>query len=92
MSGGPVAHHYLKCWPMYFEEILTGRKTFDVRATADRIFQAGDAVTFCEFSPQTKNYLGREHTVEVIGVYHDLPGVAPGHCVLSICQRSTPDA
>lgn len=37
-----MAEHKLKTWPMFFEAMLRGEKTFEVRSIADRIFQKGD--------------------------------------------------
>lgn len=42
--------HALKCWPVAFERLQTGEKTFDVRMD-DRGFQFGDIVMFREYDP-----------------------------------------
>lgn len=84
-------NHRLKAWPHWFEEIAQGRKTFDIRSTKDRIFQAGDTIEFFSWNPKFIDQRPPAHEapgsglfVHVIGVYHDLPGLEPGHCVLSI--------
>jgi ASC-1-like (ASCH) protein len=41
-------NHTLKIEPPYFEAILEGRKTFEIRHN-DRGYQAGDTVTLREF-------------------------------------------
>jgi hypothetical protein len=38
-----MAVHELKCWPEYFDAILSGEKTFEVRRD-DRGFQRGDII------------------------------------------------
>jgi len=50
--------HSLKCWPEFFEAMLKGEKTFDIRLN-DRDFQVGDTVKMREYDPDTKEYTGR---------------------------------
>lgn len=76
--------HHLKCWPWFFDEIVDGRKTFEVRRIHDRVFQAGDQLYLSKFNPETKLYLGEHLTVDVLAVYHGLPGVSADTCVMSI--------
>ena len=45
--------HELKIWPEYFERVLDGSKTFEVRENG-RGFQKGDSVTLREFNPAAK--------------------------------------
>jgi ASC-1-like (ASCH) protein len=47
-----------KCWPEYFEKILSGDKTFDVRL-ADWKCKIGDILILKEWDPKTKKYTGR---------------------------------
>lgn len=84
-------NHRLKCWSHWFDEIVSGRKTFDVRSTSDRCFQAGDTLELFRWDPdQPPSVDSRYRTadsglfVNVIAVYHDLPGVQPGYCVMTI--------
>lgn len=51
--------HSLKCWPEYFQAILDGKKSFEVRKD-DRGFRAGDILHLQEWSPETQSYCGRE--------------------------------
>lgn len=48
-----------KVWPEYFEEILKGKKTFEVRLN-DFEIEEGDMLYLKEWDPKTKNYTGRE--------------------------------
>ena len=49
--------HELKTWPPFFEEVLSGRKTFEVRKN-DRGFAVGHVVRLNEWAPD-KGYTGR---------------------------------
>lgn len=61
--------HELKTWPPYFEEVLNGNKTFEVRKN-DRGFKVGDTLVLKEWNPNgyssvspnemTGAYTGRE--------------------------------
>lgn len=48
-----------KTWPEYFEEILKGNKTFEVRL-ADWKCNVGDTLVLKEWDPKTKKYTGRK--------------------------------
>lgn len=50
--------HDLKCWPEYFEPLLDGRKTFEIRKN-DRPFAVGDTLYLKECNP---NFSGRRLT------------------------------
>ena len=57
--------HYLKTWPEYFNEVLSGRKPFEWRVD-DRDFKLGDTLVLQEYIPHQENpgregrYTGRE--------------------------------
>lgn len=42
--------HALKCWPRYFNDIASGKKTFEIRLN-DRNFKVGDHLVLLEFDP-----------------------------------------
>jgi ASC-1-like (ASCH) protein len=50
-----------KIWPEYFEEVVSGKKTFELRL-ADWECNEGDILVLNEWNPETKEYTGR--TVE----------------------------
>jgi hypothetical protein len=50
--------HRLKTWPLYFEEVHQGRKTFEVRVN-DRDFKEGDLICLQEYLPDNEKYTGR---------------------------------
>ena len=48
-----------KTLPEFFEKVLSGEKTFDLRL-ADWHCSPGDTILFREWRPETKTYTGRE--------------------------------
>lgn len=58
--------HDLKTWPEFFNELLTGTKTFEVRRN-DRDFRVGDTLVLMEWS-QTYGYTGRQTVRQVSSI------------------------
>lgn len=93
--------HVLKCDPHWFEELISGRKIFEVRDSRDRCFQAGDVLhVYVETREDADNPMllpgraGRQQLLEVIAVYSNVPGVQAGYVVLSVrvlVERETRD-
>jgi len=50
--------HNLKTWPQYFERVLDGSKTFEVRNN-DRDFQTGDILILLEYDPNNNSFTNR---------------------------------
>jgi ASC-1-like (ASCH) protein len=48
-----------KVWPEYFEKILDGKKTYELRL-ANWKCNEGDVLVLDEWNPKTKKYTGRE--------------------------------
>lgn len=59
-----MIRHELKTWPEYFEAVVSGEKTFEIREN-DRDFQVGDTLVLREWVTLTGQYSGRQHEVEV---------------------------
>lgn len=59
-----MEQHELKIWPQFFQAIIDGRKTFEVRKN-DRNFREGDQLFLREYAPDPKMYTGREMLVHV---------------------------
>lgn len=53
-----------KVWPEYFQKILDGAKKYELRL-ADFDCQPGDVLVLKEWSPDIKEYTGREIEKEV---------------------------
>jgi hypothetical protein len=86
-----VSTHNLKCWPEFFQAILEGRKTHDLRRSDDRVFGVGDRLRLQEFDPKAERYTGREFEVEITYMTSsDVPcalsgkALDPRFCILSI--------
>jgi hypothetical protein len=92
-----VTMHELKVVPPYFESLLSGDKTFEVRRN-DRGFQRGDTLLLIEYDPSLCKFgaacrdescvaFGRTFKRAVTFVYSGDPrfgGVEPGFVVLGL--------
>jgi len=56
--------HTKKVWPEYFQKILDGKKTYELRL-ADWECNEGDILVLQEWNPETKEYTGRQIEKEV---------------------------
>ena len=56
-----------KTWPNYFQEVLDGKKKFEVRL-ADFDIEEGDILSLEEFDPKSKKYTGRKIDKKVVFV------------------------
>jgi hypothetical protein len=94
VSGDPrpreTALHDLKTWPVYFEPLLDGRKTFELRKN-DRGFAVGDTLRLREFD-MTTGYSGREVWRRVTYVLDDEIWMMPGHVVLGLAALAASPA
>lgn len=53
-----------KVWPKYFNKILIGEKTFELRL-ADFKCKAGDILILKEYNPKTKKFTGKKISKKV---------------------------
>lgn len=86
--------HELKCWPEYFEQMVSGAKRFDVRFD-DRGFEVGDTLELREFVPEREArftewspYTGRILFCTVGYILRDFAGLQPGYVVLGLDRQS----
>ena len=56
--------HELKTWPVFFLQVVCGRKTFEIREN-DRDFKSHDILRLREWNPDTKEYTGQAATFKV---------------------------
>ena len=61
--------HELKTWPEYFEQVLMGKKKFEVRKH-DRDYKVGDTLILKEWNPKTEKFTGRELARGVSYILH----------------------
>ena len=54
--------HFVKSWSMFYEDILSGQRTSDIRLN-DRRYAVGDYMQLREYDPVKGSYTGREQTV-----------------------------
>ena len=60
----PMSSHELKTWSGYYNLVVSGAKTFEVRRD-DRGFKIGDILRLKEYMPSETKYTGRHTDVEV---------------------------
>ncbi len=56
--------HELKQYPEHFENVISGKKTFEVRKN-DRDYKVGDLLALNEYNPETKEYTNRSCIVYI---------------------------
>lgn len=82
-----MPHHDLKIWPEYFEAVLDGTKTWELRRR-DRDFRVGDTVSLNEFNPASGLFTGRTtlHRITYVlsNVQIGVAGLDRSYCVFSI--------
>ncbi len=75
--------HELKEHPKHFQDVLEGKKTFEVRRH-DRDFQVGDLLALNEIDPYSGKYTGRCCLVYVDYILSDLDYCKTGYSILAI--------
>jgi hypothetical protein len=77
--------HELKTWPEYFNDVRSGRKTFELRLN-DRDFQYGDTLVLKEFDPSTNRYTGDSIKRWISHISHpsDCLPIPSGYVILSL--------
>lgn len=84
MTDAKQKHHELKINPEYFECVLFGTKTFEIRFN-DRNYEVGDTVTLNEFEPHT-GYTGRKESFYI--TYTTQYAQKEGWVVFSIVRKN----
>lgn len=75
--------HELKTWPQFFDDLLSGRKEFEVRQN-DRPFRIDDVLRLREYDPISQTYTGREHKVRIHYLTDLEPVGVPGFVAMGI--------
>lgn len=76
--------HELKTWPIYFQPLAKGKKTFEIRRD-DRQYKEGDILVLKEWSKDS-GYTSNEVVARVEYLLRDdvVVGVPPGYVIMSI--------
>ncbi len=74
--------HKLKIHPKFFEAVILGNKTFEIRRN-DRNFKVGDRIVLKEYSKET-GYTGESAVFNITYVMTDSKFVKKGFAVLGI--------
>jgi hypothetical protein len=79
--------HELKCFPQFFQPIVSGVKTFEVRLN-DRNFKENDILQLREWDNVKEVYTSREIMVRVTYVLlpQDGLGIYSGYCIMGISK------
>jgi len=59
--------HKVAVWPQNFNDIISGKKKFDVRKD-DRNFKIDDTLMLCEWSPETRTYTGLFSNFKIVDI------------------------
>jgi ParB family chromosome partitioning protein len=78
-----VKTYELKCWAHFFEEVWSGRKTFEIREN-DRDFQVPCILRLIEVDPASGNGLGRSLWAQCDYMLKDFGGLQPNYVGLSL--------
>lgn len=84
--------HVRKSWTLFFEDILSGLRTSDIRSEDRGQFHEGDELLLQEWDPVKGCYTGREQLVQITYVQRNKSNpcaisrdaLKDGYCVLSI--------
>lgn len=75
--------HELKTLPTYFNDVIEGKKTFEVRKN-DRPFEVGDLLALNEYDAKIECYTGRSCCVYIDYILNDAEYCKSGYVVLGI--------
>ena len=83
--------HELKILPEYFNAVIDGRKTFEIRKN-DRDFAVGDTLVLKEWNQINRMPTGREQRCEITYILEGNEetkgyGLMKGFCIMSIMQK-----
>ena len=86
--------HELKILPNYFADVISGKKTFEIRKF-DRPFHSGDLLALNEYDAESKSYTGNSCLVYIDYILDDKEYCKQGYVVMSIkpcvvCRHNRP--
>lgn len=80
--------HELKLAAMYFKDVATGEKSFELRKN-DRGFKTGDALRLNEYADGKET--GRHIEADIVYMLEDYNGLQEGYCILGIKVTKVPE-
>lgn len=81
-----MAIHHLKVWPHFYDGLLDGSKTYEVRRN-DRGFAVDDILVFHDWNQDTSTYTTRSLLyAKVLSILEDAPGLIDGYVILSLSE------
>lgn len=75
--------HALKCEPEYFKDVLSGKKTFEVRIN-DRQYKVGDLLALNEYDMEDEAYTGASCLTYIDYILDNCDYCKDGYVILSI--------
>lgn len=79
--------HELKTWEKYFQLMVSGEKTFELRKN-DRGFVAGHELLLREYNPLAQTYTGQTLRQKITYVLENSEaeefGLKPGFCIMGL--------
>lgn len=75
--------HNLKIAPTYFQDVVSGKKKFEVREN-DRGYNIGDYLCLREYDTEYHLYTGKELVVKIIYILGDFVGLKENYVVLGL--------
>lgn len=81
-----MTKHELKCLPQFFQPVVDGKKTVEIRFN-DRDFKVGDTIVLNEFSGTYGRASGRTGLLEITHILDDRRFLQPGYVALSVSKK-----
>lgn len=82
--------HHLKCLEVFYADVITGDKNFEIRYN-DRDYKVGDVLVLDEIL-ENREYTGRKSAYQVIYLlsWKDFPGLTEGYVCMGIYSVALP--
>lgn len=77
--------HDVKLGTTFFDDVKTGRKTFELRKN-DRGYKEGDTIVLHEYKDGTTT--GRTITKKIVYILEDFTGLEDGYCILGLGEAA----
>lgn len=83
--SGIKTTHEIKILPKYFEEVQSGRKTFEYRKD-DRGYKVGDIIKLKEYLPETDTFTGNSLEAEITYILKGELNIPTDYAIMSIAR------